>query len=149
MISQPESRNFGSNLRWAFFILRFREMKDSMLNIQASLTYFIFWMKQALLKELHNPKITNKTFISNATKSSFGCQGRKFLLGPFLPSWVLSHHKHIKLRSALRKSANIWYNWKNCIHNNYLSIIWSSVVAVFQQLQAMFIIPIMKYPLQS
>ena len=123
----------------SIFILRFRDNEGCIPK----------YYKQILLKELHNPKITDKTFIFDAAKSSFGCQGSKFLSSPFLPSWVLSHHKHIDLRGALCRTANIWCNWKNCFQNYYLSIMWNSVVAVFQQFQAMFIIPIMKYPLQN
>jgi hypothetical protein len=102
-----------------------------------------------LLKKLHNPKITHKRFISDAAKSCFGCQAHEFCFRPFLPSWVLSHHKHIHLTVDLRRSAHLRHSRKNCLHNNYLSIIWSSIVAVLQQLQALFITPIMEYPLQK
>ena len=107
-----------------------------------------FHMPQ-LLKELHNPKVTDKTFISDATKSSTSCQGHEFLFTPLLPSRILSHHQHIKLGSGFRSSASLWHSWKKCFHNNHFSIVWNSFVTILQQLQAVIIAPIMKYPLQT
>ena len=52
------------------------------------------------------------------------------------------------MSGALHRTAILRHSWKNCLHNNYLSIIWDSIVAIFQQLQAVFITPIMKYPLK-
>jgi hypothetical protein len=103
-----------------------------------------------LLKKLHNPKITHKRFISDAAKSCFGCQCLEFCFSPLLPSWVLSHHKHIHFTVDLHTSANLRQRRKNCLLSNYLSIIRSSIVAVLQQLQAvLFITPIMEYPLHK
>ena len=46
-------------------------------------------------------------------------------------------------------SASLRQFWKYCLHNNYLSIFWNTFVAILQQLQAMFITPIVEYPLQN
>ena len=102
-----------------------------------------------LLEELHHPKITNKGFVFDSTESSSSGQGHEFMFGPFFPSWVLSHHQHIKLRDRSRSRACLGGDWKNWFHNDHLPIIWNSFVAVLQQLQAVIITPVMKYPLQN
>lgn len=106
-------------------------------------------LQSLLLNELHNPNISDKTFIFDATESSTSCQVLEFLLGPLLPSWGLSHHKHIQLGGDLLSSACFWQNRKNCLQNDYFSVVRSSTVTVLQQLYAVLIDPIVKYALKK
>lgn len=104
---------------------------------------------QYLLEELHNPKGTDIAFKSNTSKSSSGSQIQKFLLSSLSSSSVSRHHQNIRLGDDLPSSIILRYNRKNCLQNNDLSIIRSSVITILQKLQAMLITPIMDYSLQN
>ena len=101
-----------------------------------------------LLEELHNPEARDAAYEFDGAKSRSCCQFHEFLLGSLFPSWVLSHHQDVRSESTLGSSCCLRHNGQNCFHHNNLSIIRNSLVAILQELQAVFITPIMKYPLR-
>lgn len=101
-----------------------------------------------LLKELHDTNMANIALKSDASKSATNSQGQELFFAPLFP-WVLNHHYCIHEVFAFLGSTCPWPHWNNCIHNNDLPILWDSLVAIPQYLQAFFITPIMKNPLQN
>ena len=98
-------------------------------------------------QELYDPEIAYKTNEFDVFKPCFGCKGFKLIASSFLSSWVLSHHKHIALADGFRCGCCLRHCWNHSLHHDYLPVVRDGGVAIFQQLYAMLVTPIMKYPL--
>ena len=103
----------------------------------------------ALLGKFHNPSIESTAHHAKTFKSRLSSQGLKLFLRPLFSTRNMCHHYSIHMNHTLGCIvASPGHLRKNEFCYDQLLIFCQSLVAVFQDPQAIFIIPIMTYPLQ-
>lgn len=101
------------------------------------------------LNKFHNVSVESRANHLESLEAWIFSQGLEFLFSPLFSSWIMSQHYTVYVNSHLWWKTWIWHHWKNTFANNHFPIIWKCSIAVLQELQAVFIAPIVTYPLQD